>query len=148
MVKERRLKAYLALAAVFVLGAAAGGGASYAFAQQRHAALFGEEGRATFERGRMRAMARKLDLDADQQQRISAVLAKARDEGRDLSRAMLEQCGQPLRDQRARVDAEIRAILRPDQQERYDELVDERREHLWLGPSGSPRRQHGRRDPH
>lgn len=147
MVNKGRFSPYLLLTAVFVLGAAAGGAASYAYAQQRHAALFasGEDGRAAFENRRMRGMARKLELDEDQEKRISAILAKARDEARDVSRDMFEKCGEPIRAQRARVDAEIRAVLRPDQQQRYDELVDERREHLWLGPPMRPRHRPGDR---
>jgi hypothetical protein len=53
---------------------------------------------------------------------------------RDLGRQLFERCGDPLRDQKVRVEAAIRGVLDPEQQRRYDELLEERREHLWIGP--------------
>ncbi len=128
-----KTKGYLVLAVVFVLGAAAGGGAMFAYSDQRHAALLREDGKE-FESRRLHALSRKLDLDADQESRIRTILQTDRDDSRQLSRAMLQRCGQPLRDHKTKVDADIRAVLRPDQQARYDKLVAERRERVWLGP--------------
>ncbi len=129
----RRVKAHLFVAAVFLLGAAAGGGASYAYVERRHAALLRDDGGRGFEDRRIRGLARKLDLDDAQETQVRAILDQDRAQVRDLSRDMFEHCGQPLRDHKAKVDADIRAVLRPDQQARYDQLVDERREHTWMG---------------
>lgn len=130
-----RAKGYLVLGAVFVLGAAAGGAGAHAFDARRHAAVLGEGGRRVFEMRRMHALSRKLDLDGAQEQKIGAIFEAEHAEMRTLSRDMMDKCGQPLRDHKAKIEAQIRAVLRPDQQKRFDELVEERREHLWLGPT-------------
>jgi len=128
------VRGYLVLAFVFVLGAAAGGGGAFAWHEQRQAAMFRDRGGPDFEGHRLHGLARRLDLDAAQQDKIRAILTDDRDESRALGRDMFDRCGQPLRDHKAKVDAAIRAVLRPDQQARYDALVEERREHMWLGP--------------
>ena len=130
---SRRLYGYLVLAAAFAVGGACGGGAAFAYVARKHAALLRDDARGP-EARRLRILARKLDLDGEQEQRIRGILARDRDALRDLGRDMLERCGGPLRDQKAQVDSDIRAVLRPDQQRRYDELLDERRERMWLGP--------------
>jgi len=38
-------------------------------------------------------------------------------------RSIMDRCGGPLRAQKAQMDSEIRALLRPDQQARYDQLL-------------------------
>lgn len=130
-----RAKGYLVLGAVFVLGAAAGGAGAHAFDARRHAAVLGEGGRRLFEMRRMHALSRKLDLDATQEQKVGALFEAERAEMRALSRDMMDKCGQPLREHKAKIDAQVRAVLRPEQQKRFDELVDERRERMWLGPT-------------
>ncbi|HMJ56490.1 MAG TPA: hypothetical protein VK540_30695 [Polyangiaceae bacterium] len=130
---SRRVYGYVVLAAAFAVGVACGGGAAFAYIAQKHAAILRDDGRGPESR-RLRILTRKLDLDTDQEQRIRAILTKDRDDVRDLGRQMFERCGEPLRDQKARVDTAIRSVLRPEQQRRYDELLDERRERLWIGP--------------
>jgi Spy/CpxP family protein refolding chaperone len=130
---SRRAYGYLVLAAAFAVGVACGGGAAFAYVAEKHAAILRDDAPGP-ETRRLRILMRKLDLDADQEQRIRAILAKDRDDMRDLGRHMFERCGEPLRDQRARVDGAIRGVLRPDQQRRYEELLDQRHERLWIGP--------------
>jgi Spy/CpxP family protein refolding chaperone len=142
---SRRAYGYLILAAAFAVGVACGGGAAFAYVAQKHAAILHDDGRGPDGR-RLRILTRTLDLDTEQEQRIRAILIKDRDTVRDLGRHMFERCGEPLRDQKARVDADIRGVLRPDQQRRYDELLDERRERLWIGP-GLFRHRGDDRDP-
>jgi Spy/CpxP family protein refolding chaperone len=124
---------YLLLAAAFAVGVACGGGAAFAYVAQKHAAILRDDGRGP-ETRRLRILTRRLDLDADQEQRIRAILSKDRDSLRELGRQMFERCGEPLREQKARVDAAIRSVLRPEQQLRYDQLLDQRHERLWIGP--------------
>lgn len=112
MVKGRT-KGYLVLATVFLLGAATGGGASIALMQRRHAAILRDDARGR-ETRRLTVLSRKLDLDAEQEARISAI----------------------LRDHRGQVDTEIRAVLRPDQQTRFDKLLEQRKDR---GPARGPR---------
>jgi hypothetical protein len=109
MVKTRT-KGYLVLVAVFLLGAASGGGASFAYMQKRHAAILRDDGGAR----RLAVLSRKLDLDPDQEARVGAI----------------------LHDHRGQVDTEIRAVLRPDQQTRFDKLIEHRKDH---GPGRAPR---------
>jgi Spy/CpxP family protein refolding chaperone len=130
---NRRAYGYLVLAAAFAVGVACGGGAAFAYVAQKHAAMLREDGRGP-ETRRLRVLTRKLDLDSDQEQRIRAILTKDRDTMRDLGRSMFDRCGDPLREQKARVESDIRNVLRPDQQRRYDELLDDRRERLRIGP--------------
>ncbi|HMI84635.1 MAG TPA: hypothetical protein VK550_11105 [Polyangiaceae bacterium] len=130
---SRRVYGYLVLAAAFAVGVASGGGAAFAYVAQKHAAMLRDDGRGP-ETRRLRILTRKLELDADQEQRIRSILTQDRDTLRDLGRSMFERCGEPLRAQKVRVEADIRGVLRPEQQRRYDDLLDERHERLWIGP--------------
>ncbi len=49
---------------------------------------------------------------------------------------MMERCGQPLRDHKRDVEAQIRAELRPDQQTKYDKLTEERKSRVRLRDGG------------
>jgi len=134
MVTSKRM-GYLLLGAVFLLGSVAGGGAAYAYAQRQHAAILRDEPQK-FDARRLAVLERKLDLDADQEARIRSILAKDREDSRALSKDMMERCGQPLRDHKSQVDSEIRDVLRPDQQARYDKLTDERRKRVRVRVDG------------
>jgi Spy/CpxP family protein refolding chaperone len=103
-----------------------------------------EDGRVNEVR-RLRVLTRKLDLDADQEQRIRSILAKDRETMRGLGRDMFERCGEPLREQKARVESDIRSVLRPEQQRRYDDLLEDRRERLRIDPGFFRRRGEDRR---
>jgi hypothetical protein len=117
-----KLKGYGALLLVFVLGLLIGGAGSRAMLQRRYAHLFRDRF-SVFEHRRLGALAHRLDLDDTQEDKVRAILAKYGQERRALTRAMMDRCGDPLRAQKAQMDAEIRALLRPDQQSRYDALV-------------------------
>jgi hypothetical protein len=121
-----RFRAYLVATAIFALGALAGGGGSFAYAQNKHAAILRDDDAGVQSR-RVRVLTKKLDLDDAQQRRIEAILAKDKDDSRALGQDMMQRCGQPLRDHKADVDAQIRAELRPDQQEKYDHLGEKKR---------------------
>jgi Spy/CpxP family protein refolding chaperone len=126
------------------VGVACGGGAAFGFVAHKHAAILREDGRVNEVR-RLRVLARKLDLDADQEQRIRSILANDRETMRGLGRDMFERCGEPLREQKARVESDIRSVLRPEQQRRYDDLLEDRRERLWIDPGFFRRRGEDRR---
>jgi Spy/CpxP family protein refolding chaperone len=127
MVSTSRLKAYAVLAGMFLLGAAAGGGASYAHAQRRYAVLVSE--RPEFlESRRLGALARRLSMDGDQRDRVRAIMERHAEERRLLTRQMYERCGDSLRQNQAAVDAEVRGVLSADQRQKYDELAGQRRD--------------------
>jgi Spy/CpxP family protein refolding chaperone len=140
---SRRVYGYLVLVAAFAVGVACGGGAAFAYVAQKHAAMLRDDGRGP-ETRRLRVKTRKLDLDEGQEQRIRAILVKNRDAMRELGKDMMERCGGALREQKARLDSDIRAVLRPDQQRRYDELLEERRDRMWFGPMPFRHRGEGR----
>ncbi len=128
--KSSKLKVYGIFTIVFALGIAAGGGTALAYAHERHVSQI--ENDRVFESRRLRGLSRKLKLDSEQEDKIAQILADDREESRKIGRDVMERCGQPLRDHKAEVDAQIRAVLRPDQQQRFDKLVEERRGHVSL----------------
>jgi hypothetical protein len=129
-----KLKGYGALLLVFVLGLLIGGAGSRAMLQRRYARLFRDRF-SVFEHRRLGALSHRLDLDDTQEDRVRLIMSKYGQQRRDLTRAMLDRCGDPLRAQKAQMDAEIRALLRPDQQTRYDSLVKDSNRH---SPTNEP----------
>jgi Spy/CpxP family protein refolding chaperone len=134
MVRNPRLIALAVVLGVFLLGAATGAGVMHAYSEHRLAELAGPERRG--ER-RLRALSRVLDLTPTQREAIGAILNREEPEARARMRAAMEQCGQPLGDHKAKIDAEIRAVLTPAQQQRFDQLAAEQAERFML------RRPHG-----
>lgn len=127
-----RWKPIAILIAVFVLGGAAGVGAGRTLAMKELAgAMRGPptEARARF---RMEAMRRHLDLDDAQATAIEAIVTEAETERETL----MATCGPPLEELRVRTDERIRAVLRPDQRSKHEELERRRPRH---GPRGGPR---------
>jgi hypothetical protein len=133
-----KLKGYGALVLVFVLGVLAGGAGSRAMLQRRYARLFRDR-YSLFEQRRFGALAHRLELDDAQEEKVRAVMAKYAGQRRALERDMMDRCGEPLRAQKAQLDAEIRALLRPDQQSRYDSLLsDSNRRGAPIGSASEP----------
>ena len=126
MVKGQSLRAYAIGLAIFVLGGVAGGAASHALSErdERELAADGFEG---FERRKLRALTRKLELSDEQRERVRAVMREDHEARRKLTEDVFERCGVPLEKHRGEIDARIRALLDPEQQRRFDELVRERR---------------------
>jgi Spy/CpxP family protein refolding chaperone len=103
-----KAKVYLLLIAVFLLGAVAGGGGVYAYIHRRHADAMH---RRFSSEGRMGALAKELDLTPEQQTRVKEILERHRGE------------------ERKKMHEEIRAVLTPTQQERFDKLAEKRKHH-------------------
>jgi hypothetical protein len=117
-----KLKGYGALLLVFVLGILLGGAGSRAMLQRRYRAMFRDPD-AMFNNRRVGALARRLKLDEAQEERVRDILGKYGKRRRELNREIMDRCGAPLRTQKSELDGEIRALLRPDQQTRYDQLL-------------------------
>jgi hypothetical protein len=132
--ERARLKGFGALLIVFVLGLLIGGAGSRALLQRRYAHLFRDRF-SLFEQRRIGALSHRLDLDDTQEDKVRAIVEKYGQDRRKLTRDMLDRCGDPLRAQKAQMDAEIRALLRPEQQSRYDALVRDSNGH---GPANGP----------
>jgi Spy/CpxP family protein refolding chaperone len=125
MIERAKLKGYGAFALVFLLGLLAGGALSRALLQRHYGRMF-KDPSAVFERRRLGALARRLNLDDAQENRVRDIMDKYAAQRRGLTRDIMDRCGAPLRTQKAELDAEIRAVLRPDQQARYDTLLKDR----------------------
>lgn len=134
MMERARLKGYAVLLLVFGLGLLAGGAGSRALLQRRYAHLFRDRP-ALFEHRRLGALSRRLNLDDPQEDRVRVIMSKYGKQRRELMRDMIERCGAPVRAQKTRMDAEIRTVLRPEQQSSYDQLIRDSDEH---GPRLDP----------
>ena len=91
-------------------------------------------GDRSFEERRVEAMSRELELSDEQRGKLLGIFQKHADEHKRLLRKEIETCGGPLKEHRERVDAEIRALLTPEQRAKFETLRAERRRRL-LGTS-------------
>jgi esterase/lipase len=114
-----RQKATLWLAIIFVLGAALGGIFGYALAHHTYAAapivLTAEAKRAQ----RREQMTREVNLNAEQQKQVGAILDQAQTEYKavhDVMDPQIEVVRQKTRDK-------IRALLSGDQKPRFEEFL-------------------------
>jgi Spy/CpxP family protein refolding chaperone len=142
MVIGPKLKIYGVVLGIFVLGAGAGGAAGFAVAKRELAEVLREDRPGLGDARRFEAMSRELDLTREQRKKVRAIMEHHRDENRDLTKAMLEKCGEDMQGLRERVDQEIGGVLTPEQQRRFKELVENRGKRFPLGGPG-PRRRKG-----
>ncbi|GMV12170.1 MAG: hypothetical protein HS104_14510 [Polyangiaceae bacterium] len=115
---RQKLGAVLALVAAFGLGAVAGGFGTKSYLLHRFAErLHGPPGKARMG-FRMEAMARALDLDSAQREKVQQIL----DKHEDARRRAFERCEPEHRALRAKIDAEIREVLTEEQRAKHDKL--------------------------
>ena len=132
MVSRSNIKALLVLVGVFVGGA--GTGVATTMAWNHHKLIHSLEPGGWRNEQRMRALQHALDLTAQQRTAIAAILERQAPERRRLTGEMMRQCGDPIRAYKAKVDAEIRAVLNPEQQVRFDKLAKHQAERFFQGP--------------
>ena len=137
MVNRSSLKVVLVIVGVFVSGMGTGAAVTLAWSHHRLVGMI-ERGGPFHHEMRMRALQRTLQLSSDQRRTISAILERDAPTRRQLMDDAIQSCGEPLRDHKAQIDAEIRAVLRPDQQVRFDELAKRQAERFHLGPPRGP----------
>jgi hypothetical protein len=125
MASDSRWKGYAALAVAFVLGVAAGGGVAFGVTQHRYARLLGERP-GFFEARRAFALSQRLGLSGSQRDRVRDIVERHADRRRALERDIFERCGDALRTEQATIDTEIRGVLAPDQQQRFDQMAKRR----------------------
>jgi Spy/CpxP family protein refolding chaperone len=122
-VNRRKIGTVLALLAAFCLGGVAGAFGMRGYVFHRFAeGLHASPGKARMQ-FRMDAMARKLDLDQAQQDKIQRIF-EAHEEER---RQVFDRCAPEHRALKSKIDAEIRPLLNPEQQKKFDELEQDRR---------------------
>jgi hypothetical protein len=124
-VKPANLKAMGVLVAVFALGAIAGAGGAFAYTRDEVRDLADEPGMR--EARRMRALSRNLSLSDDQERELKAALNRRKKERRAVWLRTMEHCGEPIRQQKAELDAEIRKVLNDEQRTKFDRFVREHR---------------------
>ena len=123
-------KAVAGVVLVFFLGVLAGGIGVYRFHRQRMDRVFrGEPG--AMSGFLVQRLSRELDLDATQRTRVADVVRRTHEEMQTLRRQLHPQLGELMEKGRR----EIRAELHPDQQARFDRIVEERhrRGRRWRG---------------
>lgn len=117
-----RWKAIVSIIAVFLLGALAGAIVAQRIYQQRIEGIIRGEPRTTKE-FIVRRLNRELHLDAAQLEQLKAIVQETHTEMRNVRKRFRPQLEEIL----ARSQDKIRAILRPDQLERYEKIVAERK---------------------
>ncbi len=125
---SKRARAYLLVAGFFALGVVGGAAAGRAFTQRELAAALFAGDHQVREEMFLDAIARELDLSAEQRTRVAQVHQRHRSQRRELMRTVSETCGKPLEDLHAAMDAEMNGILDPEQAARWNRLMAQRRQ--------------------
>jgi Spy/CpxP family protein refolding chaperone len=131
-----KLKAYLVVAGIFLLGTISGAGAGYALAQRQVAELMDDPSHEKLRERRLAGLARKLDLSDDQFSRVRAIVEAHKGERNQNMRQIFERCGPELRASRAKLDNAIKAVLDDTQKQRFDQLIERRRQRWGRGKPG------------
>ena len=116
----KRWKAIAGVLLVFVLGMIAGGLVSLGVIRHQ----WRTRGPGAMTDFIVRRMSWRLRLDATQREQLRAIVQ----EGQQEIQAARKQVQPQIDEIFSRSDAKVRAILHPDQQERFDVLVAERKE--------------------
>jgi Spy/CpxP family protein refolding chaperone len=125
-----RVKGGLLLLLTFLLGAAAGA-LGFGFYEARPGWWGPPRDRARIQQVILRRLIRELNLRPEQRQQVETIL---RETGQEFARVR-EEIGPRIREIRARSRDRIRALLDPDQQGRFENLMTqwERRADRWRG---------------
>jgi len=118
----KRWKSILGVLLVFLLGALAGAAVVHRVGRQSVEAVLSGRGGATADFV-VRRLSRSLDLDPAQQDQVRAIVTETRRDIVEIRKPVQGQIQAAFERSRVR----IRAILRPDQQEKFDRIQSERR---------------------
>jgi Spy/CpxP family protein refolding chaperone len=118
----KRWKSILGVLLVFLLGALAGAAVLHRVDRQNVEAVLSGRGGATVDLV-VRRLSRSLDLDPSQQDQVRAIVTETHREIAEIRKPVHAQVTVAVERSRVRV----RAILRPDQQEKFDRIQAERR---------------------
>lgn len=126
MVIGPRRRGYAIVLGTFVLGSLCGAGVGYAVSQRSLSALVSEDRSEARDLRRLEAFTRELDLSDDQREQVRRIVERRRPERDRLMRRMFDECGQAMQRDKEGMDAEIRALLTPEQQPRFDAMRERR----------------------
>ncbi len=115
-------KAITAVILIFLLGAVTGGLTSYLIYQRRIEGMV-RGGPGAMSGMILKQMERELKLDSPQREAIRTIISETHGEMRQIRRQLRPQTRQIL----AKSDERIRLLLRPDQKEVFQRLIDKRR---------------------
>jgi len=118
----KRWKSILGVLLIFLLGALAGAAVYHRIGHQRVEAVLSGRGGATADLV-VRRLSRSLDLDPAQRDQVRAIVTETRRDIGEIRKPVQGQVEAAFERSRVR----IRAILRPDQQEKFDRIQAERR---------------------
>ena len=131
----RNAKAVAAVLLIFLLGAASGGLIAHLVYQKRiEGFVRGGPGPTT--EMILRRMDRELNLDSRQREAIRAIVQETHREMRQIRRQLHPQMRQILEKSEAR----IRVLLRSDQQQAFQQIIEKRRRHWEESGDGSSAR--------
>ncbi|MBE0605451.1 MAG: hypothetical protein IH610_04095 [Deltaproteobacteria bacterium] len=113
----KRWKSILGVLLVFLLGVLSGAAICHRFDRQSVEAVLSGRGNATVDLV-VRRLSRSLDLDPAQQDQVRAIVTETHREIVEIRKPVRAQVMATLENSRIRV----RAILRPDQQAKFDRI--------------------------
>ena len=122
----KQWKAIVSVLFVFLLGFLGGALVTHKFYQHRLENIVREEPGAMREMI-VRRLSRELNLDPGQMEQLRAIVGETHVEMRKVRRQIRPQIEEVL----ARSQSRVRAILRPDQLEKYEKIVSERKKRHW-----------------
>ncbi len=126
----KKWKTIASIVIVFLLGAAAGALVTHTLYQRKVEGIINGEPRSTRE-FIVRRLSHKLDLDSTQQERLRVIVEETHAEMKAVRKQFRPQIEEIL----ARSQDKVRAILRPDQREKYEKIVAEHRKRRESGES-------------
>lgn len=118
----KNFKAIAGVLLVFLLGAVCGGVVSHLLQRSKMEALL-ERGPMAREEHLVRRLTQRLDLDAGQLERIRPIIRETHESIRQVRGQCRPQVEALLDESQRRISV----LLRPDQQERFRQLIEERK---------------------
>ncbi len=127
----KQWKTIISVILIFGLGALSGAIVTYKVYWQRMENIVRDEPRAMREL-MLQRLNSKLHLDAAQMEQIRAIAKETHAEMKSVRKKIRPEVEEVL----SRSQAKIRAVLRPEQQEKYDQILLERRQRHEHGENG------------
>ena len=127
----KQWKTIISVILIFGLGALSGTIVTYKVYRQQMENIIRDEPKAMREL-MVQRLNSKLHLDADQLEQIRAIAKETHAEMKSVRKKIRPEIEEVL----SRSQAKIRAILRPDQLEKYDQILAERRKRHENGENG------------
>jgi hypothetical protein len=118
----KKWRSIVSIMIVFALGALAGALVTHKICEQRVEGIIKGEPGSTRE-FIVRRLTRDLHLDANQQEQLQVIVRETHGEMRNVRKQFRPQIDEIL----ARSQDKVRAVLRPDQREKYERIIAERK---------------------